>query len=39
VGSRAAGTIPLTISRDGRTLEIAVVSSDRSRFLKKPSLH
>ncbi|WP_374447306.1 S1C family serine protease [Stella sp.] len=35
----AGATIPLTISRDGRTLEIAVVSADRASFLKKPSLH
>lgn len=35
----AGATIPLTIARDGRTLEIAIVSADRSSFLKKPSLH
>ncbi|BBK33237.1 S1-C subfamily serine protease [Stella humosa] len=35
----AGALVPLTINRDGRTLEIVVKSSDRSRFLKKPSLH
>lgn len=35
----AGTTIPLTVGRDGRTLEIAVPSADRARFLKKPSLH
>ncbi len=30
--------VPLTINRDGRTLEIRVTSSDRSRLLKGPTL-
>jgi S1-C subfamily serine protease len=30
--------VPLTISRDGRTLEIHVTSSDRNRLLKGPTL-
>jgi len=35
-----AGTeIPLTVNRDGRTFEIKVLSTDRRRFLKGPSLH
>ena len=36
----AAGVdIPLTIFRDGRTFDQKVVSSDRNRFFKAPSLH
>ena len=36
----AAGVdIPLTIYRDGRTFDQRVVSSDRNRFFKAPSLH
>jgi S1-C subfamily serine protease len=36
----AAGVdIPLTIYRDGRTFDQKVVSSDRNRFFKAPSLH
>ena len=36
----AAGiAVPLTLFRDGRTLEIEVRSADRARFLKSPSLH
>ena len=36
----AAGVdVPLTIYRDGRTFEQKVVSSDRNRFFKAPSLH
>jgi|SRR5215470_8302225 len=31
--------IPLTIYREGRTFEQNVVSSDRNRFFKAPSLH
>jgi len=31
--------VPLTIYRDGRTFEQSVVSSDRNRFFKAPSLH
>jgi S1-C subfamily serine protease len=30
--------IPLTIRRDGRTMEMRVMSSDRSRLLKRPTL-
>jgi S1-C subfamily serine protease len=36
----AAGVeVPLTVYRDGRTFEQSVVSSDRNRFFKAPSLH
>ena len=36
----AAGVeVPLTVYRDGRTFEQTVVSSDRNRFFKAPSLH
>lgn len=31
--------VPLLIYRDGETFEVKVPSSDRSRFLKRPSLH
>jgi S1-C subfamily serine protease len=31
--------VPLTIYRDGRTIELRVTSDDRNRFLRKPSLH
>jgi S1-C subfamily serine protease len=31
--------VPLTVYRDGRTFEMHVSSSDRSRFFKTPSLH
>ena len=31
--------VPLTIYRDGRTFDVRVASSERSRFLKKPSMH
>jgi S1-C subfamily serine protease len=31
--------VPLTIHRDGRTFPVRVTSSDRTRFLKVPSLH
>jgi len=35
----AAGVeVPLTISREGRTMEVRVPSSDRSRLLKRPTL-
>jgi hypothetical protein len=30
--------IPLTIKRDGRTQEVRVMSSDRTRLLKGPTL-
>lgn len=35
----AGVTVPLTIERDGQSLEVEVVSADRSSFLKRPSLH
>jgi S1-C subfamily serine protease len=35
----AGAEIPLSIYRDGRTLELKVKSSDRAKFLKTPSLH
>ena len=39
-GQGSAGVeVPLTIYRDGRTFEARVVSGDRNRFLKGPSLH
>jgi S1-C subfamily serine protease len=31
--------VPLTLYRDGRTMEARVTSGDRNRFLKGPSLH
>ena len=31
--------VPLTIDRDGRTLELSVRSGDRNEFLKSPKLH
>jgi len=31
--------VPLTVYRDGRTLELRVPSTDRNRLLKGPSLH
>jgi S1-C subfamily serine protease len=30
--------VPLTINRDGRTMEVRVMSSDRNRLLKGPTL-
>lgn len=35
----AGATVPLLISRDGRTLEVPVRSGDRARFLKTPRVH
>src|SRR5215469_16445591 len=35
----AGAEIPLTVYRDGKTFEQKVVSSDRNRFFKAPSLH
>ena len=35
----AGARVPLTIHRDGRTLALAVTSSDRERFLIGPKLH
>jgi S1-C subfamily serine protease len=31
--------VPLSIYRDGRTFEVRIVSGDRNRFFKAPSLH
>jgi S1-C subfamily serine protease len=31
--------VPMTVSRDGKPLELRVASGDRNRFLKGPSLH
>jgi len=36
---KAGIEVPLTIYRDGRTIEVRVPSGDRNRFLKGPSLH
>ena len=36
---KAGVEVPLTIYRDGRTVETRVTSGDRNRFLKGPSLH
>jgi S1-C subfamily serine protease len=36
---QAGVEVPLLIYRDGRTMEVTIKSSDRNRFLKKPSLH
>jgi S1-C subfamily serine protease len=39
-GLGAAGVeVPLSIFRDGRTLEARIASADRDSFLKKPRLH
>jgi S1-C subfamily serine protease len=31
--------VPLTVYREGRTLELKVASADRRKFLKSPRLH
>ncbi len=36
---KAGVEVPLTVYRDGRTIEVRVASGDRNRFLKGPSLH
>jgi len=36
---KAGVEVPLTVYRDGRTIEVRVTSGDRNRFLKGPSLH
>ncbi|MGE0724134.1 MAG: S1C family serine protease [Alphaproteobacteria bacterium] len=36
---QAGVEVPLTIFRDGRTMDVGVQSADRRRFLKAPSLH
>jgi S1-C subfamily serine protease len=38
LGSAGVG-VPLNVHRSGRTFEVRVVSGDRNRFLKRPSLH
>jgi len=35
----AGAEVPLTIYRDGETMDVRIKSSERSRFLKGPSLH
>jgi S1-C subfamily serine protease len=36
---QAGVEVPMTVSRDGKPLELRVPSGDRNRFLKGPSLH
>jgi S1-C subfamily serine protease len=36
---QAGVEVPMTIYRDGQTLDVRIKSSERSRFLKGPSLH
>ena len=36
---QAGVEVPLTVYRDGETMDVRVKSSERSRFLKGPSLH
>jgi S1-C subfamily serine protease len=36
---KAGVEVPLTVFRDGRTMELRVKSGERDRFLKGPSLH
>jgi S1-C subfamily serine protease len=31
--------VPMTIYRDGETMDLRIKSSERNRFLKGPSLH
>ncbi len=35
----AGVTVPMTVNRDGRSVELTVPSGDRNRYLKGPSLH
>jgi len=35
----AGVTVPMTVNRDGRSMDVSVPSADRNRFLKGPSLH
>ena len=35
----AGVTVPMTVHRDGRPMDVSVPSGDRNRFLKGPSLH
>ncbi len=36
---QAGVEVPITIYRDGETMDLRVKSSERNRFLKGPSLH
>jgi S1-C subfamily serine protease len=36
---QAGVDVPITIYRDGETMDLRVKSSERNRFLKGPSLH
>jgi len=36
---QAGVDVPITVYRDGETMEMRVKSSERNRFLKGPSLH
>jgi S1-C subfamily serine protease len=36
---QAGVEVPITVYRDGETVELRVKSSERDRFLKGPSLH
>ena len=36
---QAGVEVPITVYRDGETMELRVKSSERDRFLKGPSLH
>jgi S1-C subfamily serine protease len=36
---QAGVEVPITVYRDGDTMELRVKSSERDRFLKGPSLH
>jgi S1-C subfamily serine protease len=36
---QAGVEIPITLDRDGQTVELKIASADRSRFLKAPRLH
>jgi S1-C subfamily serine protease len=35
----AGVSVPLTVEREGRTVDLSVLSSDRRRYLKAPRLH
>jgi hypothetical protein len=36
---QAGVEVPMAVYRDGETLQMRIKSSERSRFLKGPSLH
>jgi len=36
---QAGVDVPITIYRDGETMDLQIKSSERDRFLKGPSLH